>query len=95
MPVSTAEMSPESPPGPSPIAPSPKLPGINDHKSPKGKTRKKRQLGNDDDIPRIRNISVEKATRLIREKIEGRLEGADEEAAVRLHYARLKSVPPS
>ena len=75
VPVSTGEMSPESPPGPSPIAPSPKLPGINDHKSPKGKTRKKRQLGNDDDIPRIRNISVEKATRLIREKIEGRLEG--------------------
>ena len=75
VPVSTGEMSPESPPGPSPIAPSPKLPGINDHKSPKGKTRKKKQLGRDDDIPRIRNISVEKATRLIREKIEGRLEG--------------------
>ena len=45
MPLSTGEMSPESPPGPSPIAPSPKLPGINDHKSPKGKTRKKKQKG--------------------------------------------------
>lgn len=64
----------EETPGPSPIAASPgKLPGINSHKSPKKKRRSK-QL-NDDDIPKLRNISVERACRIIREKIEGRLEG--------------------
>ena len=42
---------------------------------PRGTVVKSVLLGKDDDIPRIRHISVEKATRLIREKIEGRLEG--------------------
>lgn len=64
----------EQTPGPSPIAASPgKLPGINSHKSPK--KRKSKRLGKADDIPKLRGISVERAARIIREKIEGRLEG--------------------
>lgn len=64
----------EMSPGPSPIGASPgKLPGINSHKSPK--KRKSKRLGKEDDIPKIRGISVERAARIIREKIEGRLEG--------------------
>ena len=64
----------EETPGPSPIAASPgRLPGINSHKSPTKKRRSKRL--NEDDIPKLRNISVEKACRIIRDKIEGRLEG--------------------
>ena len=64
---------------PAPSFSSPALPGISDHKSPSPARRKKKlarsRSRQDEDIPKIRGLSVEQAVRLIQSKIQSRLEG--------------------